>query len=504
MSVQPTSSTSKKPIFIALVIGIFGSLIGIIGVAQGYSEGESRNLFSWLLALAYWLSIAIGMLFMILIFHIFKASWPIIIRRQLEHGMAAFPVLAILFLPLIFIAHSNEDMPPTDHHHIDHHEEFHKNHKSGDHSKGEHGDKADSGIHGEANNVSSSGTGDHLAHTNHKKNDDHGHEDHGHDDHGHGGVEKKSGLVWKWMALDGTEHHDVLLLAKEAYLNKAAFTFRFFAYFIVFCGLGLFFRYTSFAQDNDGNPKWTHISLKVACVGIVAMALATTFAAIDWYKAIEHHWFSTMYGVWYFAASMRAALATTVIILFIFSARGNLKGLFNQAHRYELGVLMFAFTIFWTYISFSQFFLIYNADIPEETFWYNIRQFDPANPDVKNSWYTIGMCLVFCNFLFPFFYLLFYRSKIVIKRILFIAVWILFWQIADIYYNILPGIEPDDNPLEGAFDYTVRQFSVTGYDVASFIGIGGFCAAAFLWSRTRSEPIPIHDPRILDAIHHHE
>ena len=58
--------------------------------------------------------------------------------------------------------------------------------------------------------------------------------------------------------------------------------------------------------------------------------------------------------------------------------------------------------------------------------------------------------------------------------------------------------------LEGAFDYTVRQFSVTGFDVASFIGIGGLCAAAFLWSRTRSEPIPIHDPRILDAIHHHE
>ena len=115
------------------------------------------------------------------------------------------------------------------------------------------------------------------------------------------------------------------------------------------------------------------------------MALATTFAAIDWYKAIEHHWFSTMYGVWYFAASMRAALATTVIVCFILATRGNLKGFFNQAHRYDLGVLMFAFTIFWAYISFSQFFLIYNADIPEETFWYNIRQFDPANPDIKNS-----------------------------------------------------------------------------------------------------------------------
>ncbi|MAH12544.1 MAG: hypothetical protein CMO33_02250 [Verrucomicrobia bacterium] len=475
MSDQSSSSGSKSPITIALIIGVVGAAVGLFGVFQGYTDGESRNLFSWLLGLAFWMSIAIGMLFMILLFYIFKASWPIIIRRQLEHGMVAFPVLAVLFLPLVFIAHSNEDMPSA-HHHGEHHDDETHAHPDLEQAKdGAHGDSADAGKHGDA-----------------------------HDDHGHGGVSKKSGLIWKWMALDGTDHHDVLLESKEAYLNKGAFTLRFFLYFSVFCGLGLFFRHASISQDIDGSANWTHLSIKVACGGIVAMALATTFAAIDWYKAIEHHWFSTMYGVWYFAASMRAALATTVIILFVLSTRGNLKGLFNQAHRYELGVLMFAFTIFWTYISFSQFFLIYNADIPEETFWYNIRQFDPANPDIKNSWYPIGMCLIFCNFLFPFFYLLFYRSKIVTKRILFIAGWILFWQIADIYYNILPGIEPDDNALEGAFDYTVRQFSVTGFDVASFIGIGGLCAAAFLWSRTRSEPIPIHDPRILDAIHHHE
>lgn len=476
MSAQNTSTSGKNPMAIALIIGVIGAAIGIFGVYQGYSEGESRNLFSWLIGLAFWMSIAIGMLFMILLFHIFKASWPIIIRRQLEHGMMAFPVLAILFLPLIFIAHSNEDMPSHDHSGHVYQDHAHPPAPAdNDKHDGAHGDKADAGEHGDA-----------------------------HDNHGHGAVAKKSGLIWKWMALDGTEHHDVLLHAKEAYLNRGAFTLRFFLYFLVFAGLGLFFRHASMSQDKDADPKWTHLSIKAACAGIVAVALSTTFAAIDWYKAVEHHWFSTMYGVWYFAASMRAALATTVIVCFLLATRSNLRGLFNQAHRYDLGVLMFAFTIFWAYISLSQFFLIYNADIPEETFWYNIRQFDPANPDVKNSWYPIGMCLIFCNFLFPFFYLLSYRSKIVTKRLLFIAGWILFWQIADIYYNILPGIEPDDNPLEGAFDYTVRQFSVTGFDVASIIGIGGLCAAAFLWSRTRSEPIPIHDPRILDAIHHHE
>ena len=98
MSEQSTSSGSKSPISIALIIGVVGAAVGLFGVYQGYSDGESRNLFSWLMGLAYWMSIAIGMLFMILLFHIFKASWPIIIRRQLEHGMVAFPVLAVLFL----------------------------------------------------------------------------------------------------------------------------------------------------------------------------------------------------------------------------------------------------------------------------------------------------------------------------------------------------------------------------------------------------------------------
>ena len=204
MSEQSTSSGSKSPISIALIIGVVGAAVGLFGVYQGYSDGESRNLFSWLMGLAFWMSIAIGMLFMILLFHIFKASWPIIIRRQLEHGMVAFPVLAVLFLPLIFIAHSDEDMPSDDHH--VHHEES-SSYPDVEHLKdGAHGDSAEAGKHGDAN---------------------------AHDDHGHGSIAKKSGLLWKWMALDGTNHHDILLTKKEAYLNKGAFTVRFFLYFAV-------------------------------------------------------------------------------------------------------------------------------------------------------------------------------------------------------------------------------------------------------------------------------
>ena len=471
-SQQSTGGVKQDPFKISLIIGIIGVVIAGFGVYSGYNHSEVRPLFSWLIGLGFWMSVCIGMLFLIILSHIFKAQWSIILRRQMEHCMVAFPVLAILFLPLIYIAHS--DAPMKDGHE---HTSIQEQIDTGKHDddKGAHGDAGAKGEHAEE-----------------------------HDDHGHGGIKRKSGMLWKWMALDGTDHHDVLLSAKEAYLNRKGFTIRFILYFVVFCGLGLLFRKFSTNQDRDGDIKWTHLSLKLAAFGAIATALSTTFAAIDWFKAIEHHWFSTMYGVWYFACSMRLGLAFTVVICFILSTRGELKGIYRQAHRYDLGCLMLAFTIFWAYISLSQFFLIYNANIPEETFWYNIRQFNPANPDQINSWYPIGMCLIFCNFFFPFFFLLFYYSKVTHKKILFIACWIIFWQLVDIFYNLLPGIEPDNDPTVGAFDYTVRPFSVTGYDVAAVIGIGALCVAAYLWSRARTEVIPVRDPRILLSINHHE
>ena len=164
MSDQSSSSGSKSPITIALIIGVVGATVGLFGVFQGFTDGESRNLFSWLLGLAFWMSIAIGMLFMILLFYIFKASWPIIIRRQLEHGMVAFPVLVVLFLPLVYIAHSNEDMPSAHHHGEHHDDEIHAHPDLEQVKDGAHGDSADAGKHGDA---------------------------HAHDDHGHGGVSKK-------------------------------------------------------------------------------------------------------------------------------------------------------------------------------------------------------------------------------------------------------------------------------------------------------------------------
>ena len=191
---------------------------------------------------------------MILISWVFDAGWSIIIRRQLEHMTGAFPLMAILFLPLILLPWLSDN----------------------------------------------------------------------------------PGLVWKWMNLETVLHnghtvgHDPLYVWKSAWLNLPWMTIRTVIYFAVFVGISAALRKFSFSLDKDSNPKWVHYSRKLSAFGIFAVGLGLTFAAFDWFMSLEYHWFSTMFGVWYFASSIRSAVAFTIILCFILSSRGYLKGLYQQ------------------------------------------------------------------------------------------------------------------------------------------------------------------------------
>ncbi len=144
--------------------------------------------------------------------------------------------------------------------------------------------------------------------------------------------------------------------------------------------------------------------------------------------------------------------------------------------------------------------MIYSANIPEETFWYNIREknYDGA----PNSWWWVSMGLVFGNFLIPFLVLLWYKSKVVVQRTVAISIWILAFHLLDLYWNIIPGklVNPDAH----AAGYLVRQFSVNWVDLASLVGIGGICVFAFCRSAVNAEPIPIRDPNIKTSINYTE
>ncbi len=399
--------------FRAMIVGIVALVLTLVGLFTG---DPVRVGLGTLISVVFWLSIGLGMWFLIMLFYLFDAGWGTVVRRPMEHATATFPWIGAVFFVLLF-----------------------------------HSLMADA----------------------------------------------EEG-VWKWMNPENpvviagelaTVQDDVLYHHKSAFLNNAFFFVRSLIYFGIFIGIASILRNASFRQDSDGDGAWTTVCRKWSAGGVILGALAVTFASLDWIMTLEFHWFSTMFGVWFFSSAMRAALSGTVIVCLILVYTGVFRGVFKQAHLYELGRLMFAFTVFWAYIAFSQYFLILNANIPEVTYWYVNREHE--------YWWWVGLALLFGHFFVPFIYLLFYRNKVLPGRMLFISVWILAFHLLDLYFNILPS-----KHAETGLPY--YNFSVTFWDVTAFAGVGGICVWAFMKSYVGQKAIPVRDPRILESLSHHE
>jgi hypothetical protein len=312
----------------------------------------------------------------------------------------------------------------------------------------------------------------------------------------------KPGFVWPWMNLDtplhghGTVGTDVLYQKKSGFLNLGMFTGATLGFFAIWIGLSHFLKKASVAQDADGDPKWTFRNRTLAALGLPLAALSLTFAAIFWVKSLEYHWFSTMYGVWFFANCVRGALSISVLMMLWLWARGDYKGVLNTNHLHSVGQLTFAFTVFWAYITFSQYFLIWNANVPEETFWYNLRE---VNHDGStNQWWYVGLVILFGHFFVPFLYLLSYRNKVIHAKVKPIVIWILATILVDMCYNILPALK--DSHGDSLPFLSLNLLWV----LTSVVGIGGVCAWAYLKSFPTTKLIPIRDPRIVESLTHHE
>jgi hypothetical protein len=312
----------------------------------------------------------------------------------------------------------------------------------------------------------------------------------------------KPGFVWPWMDLGhqlhghGTVGADILYQKKAGFLNLGMFTGMTLAFFAGWVFLSWRLRTASFSQDADGDPKWTFMNRKTAAFGLPIGALTLTFASIYWVKSLEYHWFSTMYGVWFFANCVRGALSVGVLIMLWLWNRGDFKGILNKNHFYSIGMLAFAFTVFWAYVTFSQYFLIWNANVPEETFWYNLRE---VNHDGSTSqWWYVGLVILFGHFFVPFLYLLSYKHKVVHSKIKPIVIWILGVILIDMCYNILPALKNDHGDSLPFLSINLL------WVLTSVVGIGGVCVWSYLKSFPTAKLIPIRDPRITESLTYHE
>jgi hypothetical protein len=215
--------------------------------------------------------------------------------------------------------------------------------------------------------------------------------------------------------------------------------------------------------------------------GILLFAFTLTLGAILWMKSIQHQFFSTMYGVYYFAGSLWMSIAVAWIIGRILKA----KNIIPQLHTlqfYNLGTMLLAFTVFYAYIHFSQYFLIWNAAVPEETFWYVLRE--------KGSWAYVSWALIIGHFLIPFLALLRIDVKLTNRVMVPVFIWVLLMHYMDMYFNVMPEIhETGPSPALA--------------DLGSLLLLGGSLVWVFMRNLFSHPVILMKDPRMGEALERH-
>ncbi|HOX57503.1 MAG TPA: hypothetical protein P5205_02635 [Candidatus Paceibacterota bacterium] len=348
--------------------------------------------YSWLLAFMFWLSLVMGAAFLVMVHHLFDASWSVGIRRFCEHlACLVFPWMAIFFLPVAALALK----------------------------------------------------------------------------------------IYPWMSIDSAHDHE--LAAKWPLFTRPAFYLAAVVCFGVWALFTRKLRSWSLKQDADGSAQCTHRLRFHSSWGMAAFAFTLTLGVIMWMKGLQHQWFSTMYGVYYFAGAVWVAIAAAYVIALILDRQGLIRDAMGPEQYYYLGSLLFAFTVFSAYIHFSQYFIIWNANLAEETFWYVLRE--------KGTWWTVGLILVFGHFLVPFLCLLRIDAKLVFRFMAPLCVWIGLMQYVDLSFNIMPVLHPDG-----------FAFRWIWLDAGCLALMGGVLARVFLRDLNRHAPYPVKDPRLAEAM----
>lgn len=291
--------------------------------------------------------------------------------------------------------------------------------------------------------------------------------------------------LFHWSHTEAVEH-DPMLKAKEPYLNEGQFHIRALIYVVVWAALALSYWTWSTKQDTARDPApYSHKMRWWAPLAIISFALSMTFGAFDWLMSLDPHWFSTIFGVYFFAGCVSIVASSIALTVILLHRSGYLRGVVTAEHFHDLGKLMFAFTVFWGYIGFSQFFLIWYASIPEETHWYSYRG--------HGDWLTLSLVLVFARFVLPFLGIMSRKIKRNPRTLAFWCVWIIVAEFIDMYWLIQPAL---------AHSHGGEHIQPDLYDVTTLLGVAGLLLAVFTWGLTNRALVPLKDPRLEESLNH--
>ncbi|HVO74533.1 MAG TPA: hypothetical protein VMT35_10960, partial [Ignavibacteriaceae bacterium] len=199
--------------------------------------------------------------------------------------------------------------------------------------------------------------------------------------------------IFPWAQKEASSK-DALIQHKSAYLNIPFFLIRVFGVFIIWIIFYYLLNRNSEKQDINGDQSLTKRNIILSGIFMPVFAITITAASVDWTMSIEPHWFSTIFGVYFFSGTVVGALAAVTLLVVLLMEKGYLHPKMNNEHLYSLGALTFAFINFWGYIAFSQYLLIWYADLPEENFWFLTRW--------HGGWEYFSIALIVFHFIVPY------------------------------------------------------------------------------------------------------
>jgi len=289
--------------------------------------------------------------------------------------------------------------------------------------------------------------------------------------------------LYLWSSPAATQGAGAHLISKNGYLTTNFFLLRQVVFLAIWSFFSWYFVRNSTRQDETRDPKFTRRNVQISAIFIVTFALTFTLATFDLLMSLEPTWYSTIFGVYGWAGLWQSGLAGIAIVSVILHRQGALRGIVTRAHYFNLGKLVFAFAVFWTYIAFSQFMLIWYANLPEEIEWMIHR--------IYTGWGGVLIAVAALKFAIPFFVLMPIRWKSNENVLLAIGGGVILGQWLDAYWMIYPAFSPEHAGL---------SWNEIGVGLG-FLGLFGWWVQSFL---SRHPVAPHGDPYFVASVRFHE
>lgn len=285
---------------------------------------------------------------------------------------------------------------------------------------------------------------------------------------------------------------DALLQYKASWwLNMPRFVSVQLVYVLGLSALAFFLSRLSHQHDARGDERTLIFMQRLSAGGLIFFVLGGTFASVDWVMSLDPHWFSSLFGFSWVAGQGLAAWAFLVPMMIFLAGRRPHSGLVTPRLFHDYGKLMLAFVMLWTYLTLSQFLIIWSGDLPEEVPWYLVRS--------EHGWLLVSALLMLFHFALPFLVLLSASLKKKPRRLMIVAFWLLGARWLDLFWQVTPSVHHWQEQ-QGLIDSSHASLHLL--DIIAPIAIGGIWIFLLTLQLRRRALVPVADPVIKEAMAH--